>query len=566
MFRFSAPGLLLLALTTGALSANQGDLPIGKIESILDTFAGNIFRRGQSTSLVVGVTLNGKTAFRTYGYLSFDDPTDGNKVDEHSIFEIGSVTKVWTTALAGQAVATGGLTTRPVSLYTPLGNFPHPLPGLQDAMKLATLGDLASFTAGLPDVGDTDGKGNRPSISAWGVADFTSAIAALVPTNYNRKPPQASALPAPYFYSDWSTGLLGLLVANDLDASLPADAVENWENAVVQNIVTPLGMEDTYLFEPQPNQAPRVVLGYEQATAEASVNSNRITSIKLNSAGGSYSSAPSVTIQQPGGSGATATAVMTGTAPNMRVRQIVVGSSGKGYRAPPKVTFSGPGSGAQAQAVVIDGKIAGIQVIGGGKGYTSGTKIGFSTKHGSGAEASAIVSGGAIVGAIVTKPGGGYSAPPVVQISPGGNIVNTVPVWAAAGALKSSASDLIKLCQLYLGQQEIGGNPVPAELALGARYALLPLIQNTPSGPTKFTSMTWAVDTGFIGGGQNLVISKDGALPGFATYVSLVPAVNLGVVILRANNQASRAEYADPIGSVANAITTAIQLELLDAE
>lgn len=399
--RILPPSLLaaLLVVLVAAAHAAPGDLPTGKVEDILDTYAGNIYRRGQSTALVVGVTLGGKTYFRAYGHRSFEDQTGGNAVDEHSIFEIGSVTKVWTTALAGQAVATGGLTTRPVSLYTPLGSFPHPLPGLQDAMKLATLGNLASFTAGLPDVS-----------------------------------------------------------------------------------------------------------------------------------------------------------------------RIVVDNPGRGYRAPPRITFSGPGAGAQAQAIVLDGKIAGIQMLGGGKGYTPGTEVVVSAKHGSGAEAEAVVSGGSVVGVVVTKPGSGYNAAPVVQIAPGDNIVNTVPVWAAAGALKSSASDLLKLCQLHLGQQEIDGNPVAADLSLGARYALLPLIENTPSTPAKFTGVTWAVDTGFIGGGLNLVISKDGALPGFATYVSLVPAADLGVVILRANNQAAKAEYAGPIGSVANAITTAIQMELLGAE
>jgi hypothetical protein len=325
-------------------------------------------------------------------------------------------------------------------------------------------------------------------------------------------------------------------------------------------------MEDTYLFDPQPAQAPRVVLGYTQATAEAEVNSNRITAIKLNSAGSRYSSAPAITIRQPGGSGATAVALMTGTAPNMSVKRITVTAAGQGYRAPPRVGFSGPGSGATAQAIVLDGKITGVQVLSGGKGYQPGTKVSFSSKHGSGAAGSALVSGGRIVGVVMTQEGGGYNPPPVVEISPGSNIVNTVPVWAAAGALKSSASDLIRLCQLHLGQSEIGGNAVPPVLTLGARQSLLPLIQNEASAPTRFTGMTWAVDTSFLAGGLNLVVAKDGALPGFATYVSLVPAVNLGIVVLRANNQPSNAEYADPIGSVADAIATAIQMELLDAQ
>lgn len=138
-----------------------------------------------------------------------------------------------------------------------------------------------------------------------------------------------------------------------------------------------------------------------------------------------------------------------------------------------------------------------------------------------------------------------------------------MPVWAAAGALKSSASDLVKLCQLYLGSTEIAGSTVPRALSEGAREALLPLVQNAASSPGVFTGMTWQTSTNPIQGGLNLTVSKDGALPGFATYVTLVPAAKLGVVILRSNNQTNAGEYADPIGSVAASIATAIQLELM---
>jgi CubicO group peptidase (beta-lactamase class C family) len=177
-----------------------------------------------------------------------------------------------------------------------------------------------------------------------------------------------------------------------------------------------------------------------------------------------------------------------------------------------------------------------------------------------------VVSGGKILGAVVTAAGSGYREPPVVRIPPGDHIVNTVPVWAAAGALKSSARDLLRIAQLYLGQPEVGGQPVPPALTAGARYALQPLVQNAPAVRTEFTGMTWEIDTGPIAGGLNALAGKDGALPGFATYVTLVPAVNLGVVILRSNNQAGQAEYADPIGDVANAIALAVQLALMAEE
>ena len=87
--------------------------------------------------------------------------------------------------------------------------------------------------------------------------------------------------------------------------------------------------------------------------------------------------------------------------------------------------------------------------------------------------------------------------------------MNVVPVWAAAGSLKSSASDLIKLCQLYLGQQEIGGNSGPLNLSLGARFALQPLIQYTSANETNFVGMAWQTSAVDIEGGFNLRVVKD---------------------------------------------------------
>jgi CubicO group peptidase (beta-lactamase class C family) len=177
-----------------------------------------------------------------------------------------------------------------------------------------------------------------------------------------------------------------------------------------------------------------------------------------------------------------------------------------------------------------------------------------------------LISNGTVIGVNITNTGSGYIGPPVVRIAPGQNQVNVVPVWAAAGALKSSASDLVKLCQLYLGQQAIGGNPVSLNLSLGARFALQPLIQNALTDESAFTAMAWQVATEDIEGGFNLRVVKDGGLQGFASYVVLVPAIKLGVVILRSNNQSTAAEYEDPIGSVADAISRAIQTELMPVQ
>ena len=67
-----------------------------------------------------------------------------------------------------------------------------------------------------------------------------------------------------------------------------------------------------------------------------------------------------------GGSGATATATVSGGA----INTITVTNPGNGYMVAPTVTITG-GSGATATATVADGRITGITVINGGSGFTT---------------------------------------------------------------------------------------------------------------------------------------------------------------------------------------------------
>lgn len=549
--------LTIFSLSLATLRA-AGDLSEEEIGQIVDTYVGNCYRLGQATAFSVGITLNGRTYFRSYGYKSYGDTSEENETDEHSIYEIGSVTKIWTTALAGQQIVNGTL-----SLQSTLGDFSGALPDLYPQMKNVTIGELASFTAGLPDVGNTDGHGSRPSINDWGVSPFVRAISLLVPSDYTKKVPLPCNLPAPYFYSDWSTGLLGLLIANP-NAPLPASAVTNWADLVESNIEEPLGMTDSYIIDTDlPEQLSNVVRGYVMVTASVSVVNLGIDKVALLSSGGGYTTAPTVTISQPGGgTGATARAVLDrGT-----VKKIEVTNRGRGYLPSPEVKFQGGGgNGAVGQAIVINGELVGVQITRGGSGYKTAPAVQLKVPgngQGSGAAGVAQISNGVVIGVTMTSTGSGYAAPPTVFVSPPDNTVNVVPVWAAAGAIKSSASDLIKLCQVYLGQENVNGNDVPRSLTQGAQFALNPLAQNgVPT--TVFTGMAWQVDTGDIQGGLNARISKDGGLPGFATYVQLVPAIKLGVVILRSNQQSTNQEYEDPIGDVASAISRAIQNKLI---
>jgi CubicO group peptidase (beta-lactamase class C family) len=536
--------------------AEPGSLPEATLERIVDTYAGNFYRKGEAGGVSVAITLNGQVYYKSFGYRSQTDQSPANEVNEHSIFEIGSVTKIWTTALVGQAVATGGFTSRPIDINTTLGGLSSQLPSIQATMKPATIGDLASFTAGFPE-NYSPIQDQRPSYLEWGVADFVSAISTLVPEDYSKtKVGRPTTLPAPYTYSDFSTGILGLLVTNDLDQALPVDAVARWWTAIQENLVIPLGMTDTYVFEPSVNQASRLVKGYRQATAVADVTAQRVVNISLTDRGTGYTSAPTVTIVSDVGSGATAQAILDAKG---AIRTIFLTNRGSGYRGAPDISITGTGRGASAQAIVEDGKVAGVQILNGGKGYGPGTTFRFGSSAGNGAAAVPIIADGQIVGAKVTNPGSGYYSNPQVVLSPGPSVTNRVPVWAAAGAIKSSASDLVRICQLYLGQTEIDGHAVSPELSLGARFALQPLASKSTANTAELSAMAWDYEPLNLLAGYNLQISKDGGLNGFGSYVTLVPAVKLGVVVL-CNNHNS-ANY-DKTSLVANSIALAIQLEL----
>lgn len=81
--------------------------------------------------------------------------------------------------------------------------------------------------------------------------------------------------------------------------------------------------------------------------------SGTVASILLTDRSYGYTSAPTVTISNPGGSGTTATANAVFNATSSQIESITITNSGSGYTSAPSVTFSGGGSsGARAYAIL----------------------------------------------------------------------------------------------------------------------------------------------------------------------------------------------------------------------
>ena len=105
-------------------------------------FPQRIDKQHQSVGIVVGVI--DSTGRRTVSYGKFDED-DKRPVDADTIFEIGSVTKVFTSLLLADMVQRGEVALDPVAKYLPSGVKMPERNGRQ-----ITLEDLATHTSGLP--------------------------------------------------------------------------------------------------------------------------------------------------------------------------------------------------------------------------------------------------------------------------------------------------------------------------------------------------------------------------------------------------------------------------------
>lgn len=536
-FISSAVGAACLILAMAQIG-RAGEFQI--VTQIVDTFAQAAIQQGMVGVAVGVVDKTGSVFAHTYTF-GYADAVGKKGFAGDSLFEIASNTKVFTTNLLGQAVFEGTL-----QLDDPLSHFAKELGTLQPLTGAVTLEELGDFTGGFPSYAPLCTQeivlgcrpSARPSISKYGAGDFLAFFRGTVPTDYHENPPKpVTSLPAPYLYSDYSTGLLGLLLGTRTGKPVTDGSIDQWYNEVETRILRPLEMTSTFLYVPA-TAAKRVAKGYSLAAAAAQVSGGTINGIDVLSGGSSYSAPPAVTITGGGGSGAIATAeIKKGS-----VDKIDVAHGGGGYIAPAAFVFTNGGSTktAHARVIVVGDTVTAVEILSGGAGYQQAPKVMISGgRLAAGRDATGIahIADGKLTSVIITDGGAGYVTPLQVIVAPGDPVSQGIPIWAPAGALHSTIDDMNRLAAAALAENR--ASPMVPALTAGFKIAETayacqaqnPDLSSCPA-TTARSALAWQILPADKSNDMPELVTKNGGLPGFSSQIFLLPKRQLAVVVL----------------------------------
>ena len=201
---------------------------------------------GQNAAIVVGILENGERRTIAHGARV----AGGDRVDANTVFEIGSITKVFTATLLAAMVQRGEVRLDdPIAMHLPST---VRVPSRDD--RQITLLDLATHHSGLPRL-----PGNlRPADGANPYADYTAEKLHDFLSTYTLP----RAVGEKFEYSNLGVGLLGHILA--------LRAGTEYETALRQRVLDPLGLHDTRITL-SPALAGRLATGH---TARGSVAKN----------------------------------------------------------------------------------------------------------------------------------------------------------------------------------------------------------------------------------------------------------------------------------------------------
>ena len=225
----------IFAILIGPLLAA---LPVCGQENVEQIVAQNVQpilpANGKGGGVAVAVRMNGETRFFNYG---FANDARNERVTADSIFNLGSVGKLFATTTLAETVKRGEL-----SLDDPVAKYVTELQRGGDIRRI-TLGELASHTSGLP---DHPGQYERSHRGKYTWPDFVRFL-----NSWKADPKHEPG--KQYLYSDTAMVLLRIALQRRFDTP--------FARLMHQRITSPLGMTSTALPLPR-DLLGRAVQGY----------------------------------------------------------------------------------------------------------------------------------------------------------------------------------------------------------------------------------------------------------------------------------------------------------------
>jgi CubicO group peptidase (beta-lactamase class C family) len=239
--------LLILVFSADCLGQRQPTTPLALnssnplntvLDKKIDARIRHAFKRKKLVGIAIGILKNGQTTFYGYGETKKEN---GQLPDEHTIFEIGSITKTFTGTLLACAV-----TDEKSSLNDPVNKYlPDSIPLLEYQGTPVTLVTLSNHTSGLPRMpSNFNSSDEGHSFMNYDDSDLYSFY-----MNFKlpRKPGEKLE------YSNLAVGTLGVILERIYRTG--------YDSLVVKLICDPLNMNDTRLDIPS-GDSLRFAQGY----------------------------------------------------------------------------------------------------------------------------------------------------------------------------------------------------------------------------------------------------------------------------------------------------------------
>ncbi|AJY52606.1 Beta-lactamase [Halomonas sp. KO116] len=206
------------------------------IEALVNDTIAPLMAEHRIPGMTVAVSIGGQQHYFNYGEA---DQEAGTPVTDETLFELGSISKIFTAALTGYAQSSGAL-----SLSDPASQY---LPALEgSAFDEITLLELGTYTAGELPLQFPDAVQNEEQM-----------------LDYYRQWQPESPPGSHRLYSNPSIGLMGYLTAQRLG--------KPFEMLMEKALFAPLGLEHSYFQVPEAQQA-HYAYGYSKEDKPIRVN------------------------------------------------------------------------------------------------------------------------------------------------------------------------------------------------------------------------------------------------------------------------------------------------------